>query len=76
MDDFQRRSTECLILSNYSTAPSPYTLEALIINLQNEFVRRRDAHPGVWVLAGVAIRLAMRMGYHRDPASYRQLSVF
>lgn len=60
---FQRRSTDCLLISKYSTSPGPYTLEALLINAQNEFLRRRDAHLGVWVLGGIAIRLAMRMGY-------------
>jgi hypothetical protein len=29
---------------------------------------------GVWALAGVVIRLAMRMGYHRDPMAYPELS--
>ncbi|KAH8596916.1 fungal-specific transcription factor domain-containing protein [Bisporella sp. PMI_857] len=76
MEVFQRRSTECLIISKYFTEPSDYTMEALMMNLQNEFVQRQDAHLGVWLLAGVAIRLAMRMGYHRDPGSYKQFSAF
>lgn len=63
MKVFQRRATDCLLISKYSTSPGPYTLEALLVNAQNEFLRRRDAHLGVWVLGGIAIRLAMRMGY-------------
>jgi hypothetical protein len=51
-------------------------MEALLLNIQNEFLRHPDAHLGIWVLAGVAIRLAMRMGYHRDSEGYAQLSVF
>lgn len=77
MEAFQRRSTECLIISNYSTSPSLYTLEAVILNAQNEFIRRRDASVGVWVLGAVGIRLAMRMGYHRDASGYSsQISPF
>lgn len=76
IEAFQRRSTECLMLSNYSSSPGPYTMEALAMNTQIEFVRRRDASVGVWVLMGVAIRLALRMGYHRDPSHYPQLSAF
>ncbi|KAK5988021.1 Equisetin cluster transcription factor eqxF [Cladobotryum mycophilum] len=76
MDTFRSRSTECLIISKYSTIPGTYTMEALLLNIQSEFVRRRDAHVGVWVLSGVAIRLAMRMGYHRDPDNYPQISPF
>ncbi|KAL5087977.1 hypothetical protein Trisim1_007382 [Trichoderma cf. simile WF8] len=75
-DDFHRRSTECLLLSKYSTEPGAYTIEALLFNIHNEFVRCKDAHLGVWILAGIATRLAMRMGYHRDPSHYSQLSVF
>ncbi len=76
MARLHRCSAECLISSNYSTSPGPHTIEALLLSLQNEFIRRRDAHLGVWVMAGVALRLAMRMGYHRDPVSYPELSVF
>ncbi|KAK3057769.1 hypothetical protein LTR09_000844 [Extremus antarcticus] len=56
MEVFQRRSTECLIMANCSAAPGPYTMEALLMNIQNEFIRRRDAHLSVWLLAGLAIR--------------------
>ncbi|KAI3111633.1 transcriptional regulator family: Fungal Specific TF [Penicillium roqueforti] len=76
MDVFQRCSTECLIISKYSTIPTAHTMEALLLNIQNEYVRRRDAHLGVWVLCGIATRLAMRMGYHRDPEHYSQISTF
>ncbi|UPL00951.1 hypothetical protein LCI18_011885 [Fusarium solani-melongenae] len=76
MELFHRRSTECLLLSKYSTAPGIYSLEALLFNIQGEFIRRRDAHLGVWILGGVAIRLAMRMGYHRDPDKHSRITPF
>lgn len=60
---YQRRATDCLLISKYSTSPGPYTMEALLMNAQNEFLRRRDAHLGVWILGGIAIRLGLRMGY-------------
>ncbi|KAF4993403.1 hypothetical protein FGRMN_6490 [Fusarium graminum] len=75
-ESFQRRCSDCLILSKYSTAPGRYTLEALLFNIHGEFVRRRDAHLGVWILTGILIRLAMRMGYHRDPDHYPRISPF
>ncbi|KAF4445582.1 transcription factor, partial [Fusarium albosuccineum] len=74
MELFQRRSTECLLISKYGTAPTNYTMEALLLNLQGEFVRRRDAHLGLWVMGGVAIRVAMRMGYHRDPDNHPRIT--
>ncbi|KAF4966871.1 hypothetical protein FSARC_5484 [Fusarium sarcochroum] len=59
-----------------SITPGKYTLEAVLFNIHGEFVRRRDAHLGVWILTGIAIRLAMRMGYHRDPDKYPRISPF
>ncbi|RGP81257.1 hypothetical protein FLONG3_639 [Fusarium longipes] len=75
-EGFHRRCSDCLLLSKYSTAPGKYTLETLLFNIHGEFVRRRDAHLGVWILTGIVIRLAMRMGYHRDPDSYPRISPF
>ncbi|KAF4457204.1 hypothetical protein F53441_768 [Fusarium austroafricanum] len=75
-ESFQQRCTDCLLLSKYSTAPGKYTIETLLFNIHGEFVRRRDAHLGVWILCGIVIRLAMRMGYHRDPDSYPRISPF
>lgn len=70
---FQRRATDCLLIAKYSSQPGAYTMEALLMNAQNEFLRRRDAHLGVWVLGGIAIRLAMRMGYRESPDVVVQL---
>lgn len=76
LENFQRRSAECLVLSNYSTAPGKYTLEALLLHGHSEFIRRPDAQVGIWVLGGVATRLALRMGYHRDPSHYPHFTPF
>ncbi|CAG7558358.1 unnamed protein product [Fusarium equiseti] len=75
-EGFHRRCTDCLFLSKYSTAPGKYTLETVLFNIHGEFVRRRDAHLGVWILTGIVVRLAMRMGYHRDPDNYPRISPF
>ena len=72
---FHRRATQCLILSNYFSSPGPYTIEALLVNQQFEFLRSKDAQLGVWLMGGVIIRLAFRMGYHRDPDAYPRITV-
>jgi hypothetical protein len=72
---FHRRATQCLILSKYFSSPGPYTIEALLVNQQFEFLRSKDAQLGVWLMGGVIIRLALRMGYHRDPDAYPRISV-
>ena len=72
---YRSRTAQCLVLANY-TRPGPYTLETLIIHLQCEFMQTRDAQVSVWVMLGVIVRLAMRMGYHRDPDNYPNISAF
>lgn len=76
MKIFQQRSADCLIKSQYASRPTSYTMEALLLNIHGEFVRHRGAQLGVWVLAGVVIRLALRMGYHRDPKNFAQIPIF
>jgi hypothetical protein len=75
MTAFHKRATQCLILSRYFTSPGPYTIEALLVSQQFEFVRSKDARLGVWLMGGVIIRLALRMGYHRDPDAYPLITI-
>ncbi|OBT80291.1 hypothetical protein VF21_00680 [Pseudogymnoascus sp. 05NY08] len=60
-------SAQCLVLSNYSQ-PGAYTLEALSAYIEGEFVLSKDDVGMPYLLIGVAVRLALRMGLHRDPA--------
>jgi hypothetical protein len=41
-----------------------------------EFLRRDDHHSKVWLMNGVTLRVAMRMGYHRDPSNFPEMSPF
>ncbi|CAG8011420.1 unnamed protein product [Penicillium olsonii] len=72
---FQRRSAECLIQANYIT-PGRHKVDALLFYSLTEFYRSQDAQIGVSYLVGITIRLAMRMGYHRDSSHYSMLSAF
>ncbi|KAL8712390.1 MAG: hypothetical protein Q9220_003238 [cf. Caloplaca sp. 1 TL-2023] len=56
--------------------PSSHTIEALILHLHGEYARNRDAEVGIWVLVGMIVRLAMRMGYHRDSKLFPSLTPF
>lgn len=60
-------STQCLVLSNYSQ-PGAYTLEALLAYIEGEFVLSKDDMGMPYLLIGIAVRLALRMGLHRDPS--------
>lgn len=59
-------SAQCLVLSNYAR-PGPYTLETFLIYIEGEFLLSKDDQMNCYLVVGVAVRLAMRMGLHRDP---------
>jgi hypothetical protein len=64
---FRKRAAQCLAQANYLT-PGQYKAETLFLYSLCEFYRSQDAQTGVSYLLGITIRLAMRMGYHRDPS--------
>ena len=73
---YRAKTAQCLILGNY-TKPSRYTIETLLLYMHIEYVRSKDAQTGLWILLGITIRLALRMGYHRDGSDFSsQISPF
>ena len=74
----QQRTAECLILGKFATANS-HALEAFLLHLQSRFLTGANSSSGhveVWFEMGTAIRLAFRMGYHRDPSRMPAISPF
>ena len=41
-----------------------------------EYANRWDAEVGIWVIVGMIVRLAIRMGFHRDPSNYSNITPF
>lgn len=74
-DIFRKRCAQCLVQGNYLT-PGRYKCETLILYAFCEFYRSQDAQIGVSYILGICIRLAMRMGYHRDPRHYPSLTAW
>ncbi|KAI9819557.1 MAG: hypothetical protein M1827_007007 [Pycnora praestabilis] len=72
---YRTRTAQCLVIADF-TKPEKHMVETLILHLQGEYARCRDTEVSVWVMAGMIVRLAMRMGYHRDPAPYPAISPF
>lgn len=72
---YRTQMANCLITADY-TKPHAFIIETLVFHLHAEFSSNRDAEAGVWVLMGVIVRLAMRMGYHRDSKFFPDLSAF
>ncbi|KAF2021508.1 hypothetical protein BU24DRAFT_417149 [Aaosphaeria arxii CBS 175.79] len=75
MDFYREKVVQCLILGNYGKCP-PYTIEALLQYFVTEYFRSQDSQFGTWMLVGVIVRVAFRMGYHRDPSRFSNISVF
>ncbi|KAI9812697.1 MAG: hypothetical protein M1832_000354 [Thelocarpon impressellum] len=66
-DAFRQRTVQCLVLADY-TSLVPHTLEAMLVYMHGEYNRSKDAQPGIFLMMGMVVRLALRMGYHRDPS--------
>lgn len=73
--DYRRLTAQCLILVDI-TAPITYMLETLLLCVISELGRTRDAETGPLLGVSVIVRLAMRMGYHRDSGDFSALTPF
>lgn len=72
---YRTAMANCLILADY-TKPHQHIIETLIFHLHAEYHRNRDSEASVWVLVGMIVRLAMRMGYHRDSKMFPNITPF
>lgn len=72
---YSEKTIQCLVLGNY-TDPGPYTVETLWLCYIYSQFRSPDALFGAWMVFALLIRVAMRLGYHRDASHYPNLSVF
>ncbi|EMR88111.1 putative c6 transcription protein [Botrytis cinerea BcDW1] len=63
---YRRNCIQCIRLSDY-TKPGKYTIEAILAHLEGEFMLNDSNQVNCYVVLGVAVRLALRMGLHRDP---------
>ncbi|OAQ61988.1 fungal specific transcription factor domain-containing protein [Pochonia chlamydosporia 170] len=70
------KSAQCLIAGHYLRA-KPYAVEAVIIHAHCRNVHKVDSDSTLWSIYGIAVRLAQKRGYHRDPRAIAlQLSPF
>lgn len=73
VQDLSLLTQQCLILGNY-TSGGEYVMETLVLHMQSFFLTGKDATQDIWFVEGVTIRLALRLGYHREPSNQRNLS--
>ncbi|RAH67559.1 uncharacterized protein BO66DRAFT_153401 [Aspergillus aculeatinus CBS 121060] len=72
---FCRHSAQCLILANY-TKPTHDTVEALMLYYFCELIRSPETPFALYLIFSMTIRIAMQLGYHRDPQHVTGISVF
>ena len=68
-DTFRTATIHCLNAGDY-LQQSRYTLETMALLFALDHNYNTDASIYNWVLLGVLIRIAMRMGLHRDPSHW------
>lgn len=73
VNKYHTLSAGAAVLADF-TKPKAYTLECLILYAAG--LRSNNAFVNVWLMIGLVVRLALRMGYHRDPSRYSGISVF
>ncbi|KAK4152579.1 hypothetical protein C8A00DRAFT_44389 [Chaetomidium leptoderma] len=74
----QQRTAECLILGRFATA-NAHALEAFVLHVQSRFLSEGNSAGTLvhlWFEMGTIIRLAFRMGYHRDPSEMPGITPF
>ncbi|EMD68433.1 hypothetical protein COCSADRAFT_178261 [Bipolaris sorokiniana ND90Pr] len=72
---YREKAVQCMILANYTKCP-PATIEAFMLYCGSEFSRSADAQFSTYMVVGMLIRLAFRVGLHRDPSRFPNISPF
>lgn len=72
---YKRGLIECLVAAGY-TSPVTYTLEALMLYILADWMISQDAGIEISLVLGIVIRLAMRMGMHRDSSVHPEITPF
>lgn len=67
--DCHRVASHCLDETDL-TNPVTGTVEFLSLLLHSSYFQDQESSPRIWLLTGDTVRIAMRMGYHRDPSAY------
>ncbi|KAI1249937.1 hypothetical protein MGN70_008387 [Eutypa lata] len=72
---YREKIVQSLVLAQFSRGGS-FIVETLIHYLVVEQFLRRDSDPGIWLLLGNLVQIAMRMGYHREASHFRNISIY
>ena len=74
-EGFLQRAGQALVAGQYHRA-RPYSVEALTLYAYCKWMFKDDQEKDAWMIMGISARLAMRMGYHRDPRHLASITPF
>ncbi|OTB17555.1 hypothetical protein K445DRAFT_279202 [Daldinia sp. EC12] len=75
LDTYRTLTIHCLTTGDY-LHPGKYTIETLVLYYFIERNVNIDTSVSNWILIGVVIRVALRMGLHRDPSHWPNIRPF
>jgi len=73
--EFRQRTVQALVACDYMR-PNVYTIETLVLYVHGEYSNRMEIDMGLWLVIGMVVRLAMRMGYHRDAEQFNNVTPY
>ncbi|OHE94206.1 fungal specific transcription factor [Colletotrichum orchidophilum] len=73
IDLYREKLVQCLLMGDY-TQGGDHALETFINYVYVEFRIHDDAQKDVWFLLGLEVNLAKRMGFHRDPKHFPNIT--
>jgi hypothetical protein len=73
--EYRLRTVQCLMAGDY-TKPGEHTVEAMLLYGFCEYSSRWDADLSLWIIGSMVVRIAFRMGYHRDGKWFPALTPF
>jgi hypothetical protein len=74
-DHYQQLSASALQLAGF-LKPKKYTVEAMIMYGSCQYMKKEDDGVKLWFLMAIITRVALRMGYHRDPDHFPNITPF
>lgn len=76
LETYRTLTIHCLVAGDY-LQPSKYTIETLMLHYSADQNSNFDGSSVAnWVLMGVIIRIAFRMGFHRDPSHWPHMAPY
>ena len=72
---FIKSAGQALVAGKYQKA-MPYSVEAILLYGVCKYMQKEEQDNDAWIIMSISTRLALKMGYHRDPSNLASISPF